>query len=207
MLKLNKISLDGYKSIRQCRDLKLENLNVLIGANGSGKSNFLSFFKLLYFEMNGRLQEFIGRSGGRDSLLHFGAKVTHHITAELEMTSESGADNNYRMTLTDAPPDKLDFRDGVVFFQSPLCMPVLRPIIVPGERHRLGAGQQESTLLSPALAEIPNAKFFRNTLRGFRFHQFHDTSDQSHMRSRSDLRIHNISTRRRQRGGSPPPAA
>ncbi len=64
MLKLNKISLEGYKSIRQCRDLALSNLNVLIGANGSGKSNFLSFFKLLNFEMTGALQEFIGRSGG-----------------------------------------------------------------------------------------------------------------------------------------------
>ena len=64
MLKLNKISLEGYKSIRQCRDMRLEKLNVLIGANGSGKSNFLSFFKLLNFEMTGALQEFIGRNGG-----------------------------------------------------------------------------------------------------------------------------------------------
>jgi predicted ATPase len=51
----------------------------------------------------------------------------------------------------------------------------------------LGAGHRESALLSPTLAGNPTAKFFRNTLSRFRFYQFHDTSDQSHMRSRSDL--------------------
>ncbi len=90
MLKLTKVSLEGYKSIRQCRELRLENLNVLIGANGSGKSNFLSLFKLLHFEMIGALQEFIGRIGGRDSLLYLGAKVTEFLAAELDMTSDSG---------------------------------------------------------------------------------------------------------------------
>src|SRR5258708_35746124 len=108
MLKLNKISLEGYKSIRQCRDMKLEKLNVLIGANGSGKSNFLSFFKLLNFEMTGALQEFIGRSGGRDSLLHFGAKMTHHVSAELEMATDLGT-NSYRMRLAGAPPEPVVF--------------------------------------------------------------------------------------------------
>jgi predicted ATPase len=180
MLKLNKITLEGYKSIKQCRDLKLEKLNVLIGANGSGKSNFLSFFKLLSFEMTGALQEFIGRNGGRDSLLHFGAKFTHHVTAELEMTSDSGT-NSYRMTLTDAPPDTLIFtEESILFYRGKAS--------TTSNRTYLGAGHRESALLLPTQAEDPTAKFFRNTLTRFRFYQFHDTSDQSHMRSRSDLR-------------------
>jgi len=38
--KLHEISLVGYKSIRELRGLRLiEGLNVLIGANGSGKTN------------------------------------------------------------------------------------------------------------------------------------------------------------------------
>ncbi|MDE3100513.1 MAG: AAA family ATPase [Verrucomicrobiota bacterium] len=180
MLKLNKISLDGYKSIKECCNLRLEKLNVLIGANGSGKSNFLSFFKLLNFEMTGALQEFIGRNGGRDSLLHFGAKLTPHVTADLEIATESGT-NSYRMRLADAPPDTLIFTEESILYYP-------NGAVTTPKRSFLGSGHKESALLLPTLAENPTAKFFRNTLTRFRFYQFHDTSDQSHMRSRSDLR-------------------
>lgn len=44
---IRKISIRGYKSIRELDDFSLTNLNVLIGANGAGKSNFISFFRLL----------------------------------------------------------------------------------------------------------------------------------------------------------------
>ena len=46
MAGIKRLKIDGYKSIKHL-DLELSNLNVLIGANGSGKSNFLSFFELL----------------------------------------------------------------------------------------------------------------------------------------------------------------
>jgi predicted ATPase len=36
MIILKQLSLEGYKSIKQCHDLKLSRLNVMIGANGSG---------------------------------------------------------------------------------------------------------------------------------------------------------------------------
>ena len=186
MLKLNKISLEGYKSIKRCDDLKLENLNVLIGANGSGKSNFLSIFKLMHFEMIGALQEFIGRNGGRDSLLYLGAKVTKFMAVELDMTSDSGAKYNYRMALVDAAPDTLVFA-AEQFPAAEVYFGVDRPIVVPGRR-TLGSGHRESAALSPKFAEDVEAKFVRNTLSSFRLFHFHDTSDQSHMRSRSDLR-------------------
>ena len=43
---LSRIVLKGFKSIREC-DLELKELNVLIGANGAGKSNFIAFFELI----------------------------------------------------------------------------------------------------------------------------------------------------------------
>ena len=43
---LSRLVLKGYKSIAEC-DLPLGSINVLIGANGAGKSNFISFFKLI----------------------------------------------------------------------------------------------------------------------------------------------------------------
>ena len=47
--------LKGFKSIREM-DLELRPLNVLIGANGAGKSNLISFFRMLNEMTGGRLQ-------------------------------------------------------------------------------------------------------------------------------------------------------
>ena len=53
---LQRMSLAGFKSIREMRDLEFKPLNVLIGANGTGKSNLISFFKLLNFGMTNSLK-------------------------------------------------------------------------------------------------------------------------------------------------------
>ncbi len=41
---LDKLTIKGFKSIRELVDFELKNLNVVIGGNGSGKSNLISFF-------------------------------------------------------------------------------------------------------------------------------------------------------------------
>lgn len=48
-MKLSKIELKGYKSVdgEKGQSIAFGNVTVLIGANGSGKSNVLSFFKFL----------------------------------------------------------------------------------------------------------------------------------------------------------------
>ncbi|MFN7617795.1 MAG: AAA family ATPase, partial [Pseudanabaena sp.] len=81
---LKHISIKGFKSIKEL-DLDLSPINVLIGANGSGKSNFISFFKLLNRMMQspGQLQFFVGQEGGASSFLFDGAAVTPQIEVEL----------------------------------------------------------------------------------------------------------------------------
>ena len=69
---LDKIHIKGSKSIKEL-DLELKNLNVLIGANGSGKSNFISIFKFLRQLVEQRLQATIREIGGADKLLHYGS--------------------------------------------------------------------------------------------------------------------------------------
>ena len=41
---LSKVMIKGFKSIEKC-ELELTALNVFIGCNGAGKSNFINFFK------------------------------------------------------------------------------------------------------------------------------------------------------------------
>jgi predicted ATPase len=112
---LGRINLEGFKSIKKT-DIELHNLNVLIGANGAGKSNIISFFKMLNEMMGGRLQEYIGASGRAQSLLHFGPKITPQITAQLEFTADNGIDT-YTMQLFHAPGDTLFFAEESVSFQ------------------------------------------------------------------------------------------
>jgi predicted ATPase len=50
---LTEITVQGFKSLRNVRDLALGRVNVFIGANGSGKSNFLEAIGLLGAAMSG----------------------------------------------------------------------------------------------------------------------------------------------------------
>ena len=79
MTALSAITIKGFRSIGSVEDLAIRPINVLIGANGSGKSNFLGVFKLLQAIRAGRLQDYVARAGGADRILHFGAKVTENL--------------------------------------------------------------------------------------------------------------------------------
>ena len=104
---LRRVTLSGFKSIKTM-DLELRPLNVLIGANGAGKSNLVSFFKMLNEMMAGRLQEYIGTTGRAQSVLHFGPKVTPLMEAQLEFEADNGVDT-YVMRLVHVPGDTLMF--------------------------------------------------------------------------------------------------
>src|SRR5207237_2206170 len=86
---LRRVILKGFKSIRDM-NLELRPLNVLIGANGAGKSNLLSFFKLLNFAMTNPLKPYVAAAGYANSLLHFGSQQTREISASLEFRLEGG---------------------------------------------------------------------------------------------------------------------
>ena len=79
---LSCIVIHGFKSIREC-DLEMIDLNVLIGPNGGGKSNFFQFFDLVQQLLEGKLQLYVGRHGGPDAMLHFGRKTTDVFSAEI----------------------------------------------------------------------------------------------------------------------------
>src|SRR5258708_39918693 len=107
MAMLRKVILNGLKSIKSM-DLELRSLNVLIGANGAGKSNFVSYFKMLNEMMGGRLQQYIGTTGRAQSLLYFGPKLTPELEGQLEFEADNGLDR-YAMRLFHAAGDTLVF--------------------------------------------------------------------------------------------------
>lgn len=63
-------------------------LNILIGANGVGKSNFISFFKLLNQIYEQQLQLYVSLNGRADNFLHFGRKQSDFLGGEIEFDNE-----------------------------------------------------------------------------------------------------------------------
>ncbi|MEH2251234.1 AAA family ATPase [Nostoc sp.] len=100
---LSRIVLKGFKSIAEC-DLKLLKLNVLIGCNGAGKSNFIGFFRMVQQMLEMNLQVLVSRQGGPDTILHFGRKTTEQLKIELYFEN-----NGYFATLEPTQDNRLMF--------------------------------------------------------------------------------------------------
>jgi len=79
---LDKVTIRGFKSIRSLEDFELRNLNVLIGANGAGKSNFIEFFHMVLAMMkSGGLKQFA--AGNADAYFFGGPKTTGTINIQM----------------------------------------------------------------------------------------------------------------------------
>ena len=101
------INIKGYKSIKEL-SLPLRNINILIGANGSGKSNFLSFFDFLKHIYYQNLREYVALKG-IDTFLHKGDKVTEDISAYLDLNGT----NCYSFTLKKGETGFVFIKEGM----------------------------------------------------------------------------------------------
>src|SRR5258706_8276996 len=114
--KLTTIELDNWKSLKSVR-LDFDDVNVLIGPNGSGKSNLVQFFHMLNMMMSGNLQIHIGRSGGANSLLHYGSKNALFVDSKLSLKTESATDV-YSFRLIHGAPDTFVFASENVSYKE-----------------------------------------------------------------------------------------
>ena len=172
-MKLREIFLKGYKSVdgAEGQTLSLGDVTVLLGANGSGKSNLVSFFAMLHSMTNGTLQQFVGRQGV-SRLLFYGPKQTESISFELRCES-GGARRSYGATLSYGLPDRLFIGDETITIQ--------RTGDASSEAYSLGSGGSESGLKKD---KRPAGKELYALLSGVRTYQFHDTSDTAKIRDR-----------------------
>jgi predicted ATPase len=102
---IKKLTIEGFKSIRDLEDFQLRALNVLIGANGAGKSNFIGFFRLLRELIERRLQVALATTeGGADACLYLGPKITREFAAKLCF-----GNMGYEFCLLPTPDNRLIF--------------------------------------------------------------------------------------------------
>lgn len=83
---IDRVLINNYKSIRDA-SVSLGALNVLIGSNGVGKSNFISFFEITKAIFQQRFGEYTMDHGGIDSLLYKGRKVSEQISGLLDFNN------------------------------------------------------------------------------------------------------------------------
>lgn len=113
MPELDYITVNGFKSIASIEKFRLGPINVVIGANGSGKSNFIEVFSFLHALREARLQDYVGRAGGAERLLYFGSKTTKRLSIKLSFANET---NQYEITLVPREGDQLYPASEIVCF-------------------------------------------------------------------------------------------
>ena len=105
---LERIEVEGFTSIRSA-SVELGRLNVLVGANGAGKSNFIQALALLGRIVDSELNLFVGLNGGAGALLN---SSDSRARVKLRLNAHP---NSYEATLVPAANDELIFDDELVF--------------------------------------------------------------------------------------------
>lgn len=159
------IEIKGYKSIKEAK-VDLKPINILIGANGSGKSNFISFFDFINKIYNRKMSEYVALKGGEDKFLHKGKKETTTISFKLEF--ENGK-NGYSVKVKSG-------EDGFVF--------IWESLIYSGYDKNIAGYGKEANI---GLTDNYRAKYVIKYLKGFRKYHFHDTSSNSPFSKYSNL--------------------
>lgn len=157
---LSRLVLKGYKSIAEC-DLALGAVNVLIGANGAGKSNFIGLFKLIKRLLDQQLQLAVGLAGGPDALLHFGRKQTAALYAEVYF-----GDASYSFELTPTSDNRMMFTHEKVFSRS-------------GSQVGSSGYFESQAHLYNSWRESNDLDSVLHGMRNWRVYHLHDTSDSA----------------------------
>lgn len=161
---ISKIHIEGYKSIKDCH-LDLKMVNVLIGTNGAGKSNFISVFKLLQTIVERDLQKEVARAGGASTLLYNGMKETEQIQIQFEF-----GQNGYSLVLMPTDNETLVF-EGEYFFYRPEYKVAAYPPIKIGD----DVGYKESHWRDGTNTKYDNYVFDILDKEKWRIYHFHDT--------------------------------
>jgi predicted ATPase len=182
---LDYITVKGFKSIASVEKLALRPINVIIGANGSGKSNFIGVFSFLHEIREGRLQAYVRSAGGAEQLLHFGSRTTGGIHFALSFNIPEGV-NQYRLSLAPTGDDSLYPRSEIASYWNKRA-----EYKTPLDIELLSRGNgREAGISDPTLTRTEG--WVRERLRRWRVYHVHDTSAASPMRKTAQLNDNDV---------------
>ncbi|MGB7341364.1 MAG: AAA family ATPase [Phototrophicaceae bacterium] len=167
------LTIEGFQSIKKLDKLELNNLNILIGANGAGKSNFVSYFRMLSELVEQRLQLWVRKRGGSDRLLTYGIKETSQINSFIEFGL-----NGYGFTLIPTVDSSFIFAGERMYFNGPYY----------GEKwENLGSGHDEAKLRNRASGNGKVADYCYDSISSWKVFHFHDTSNTAGVKRKQPL--------------------
>ncbi len=174
-LKLKNVRLSGFKSIGKETHIPFcEDVTVFIGANGVGKTNFISFFQLLNQLLAQQLQTYVATKGGANTFLHFGAKITDTIEAKLDFSTEKEV-TEYSFYLKYAADKLFLSYEAIVAGEPETIFDIFKhistfPQYETGLRY-YAVNAHENPDTAAKLSEL------RAALDGIKYFHLHDTSD------------------------------
>lgn len=168
---LKRIRVEGFKSIKEL-NLPMRDINILIGANGAGKTNLISLFTFLGCLSQGKLQQYVKTEGGAERFFHFGTRNTERIKLDLEI-----GNNSYSVEFL---PNRDD--DSLVFDLESCRMNT------PGRGSwNLYSKKGESGLAMEDLSDQGVKRHTKRYLDQCRVYHFDDTSSQARFKTRKPL--------------------
>ena len=165
---LDKLTIKGFKSIEFIDEFELKALNIVVGANGAGKSNFVSFFKLLNELINNRLNSYVVVTGGARDMLFNGKQPADKI----EFSTRFGR-HGFRFSLVPTVKDEFMIEDEARFDQHQ-----------PDGWLALGSNTQgQSKMVHEACNDDSKNSFkIYQAIKQWQIYHFHDTSSKAKMR-------------------------
>lgn len=174
---LDKLTIRGFKSIRELEGFELKKLNVFVGANGAGKTNLISFFRMLSALIEGTLDTYVLNSGGIGDLLFNGRKTTQ----KMEFETLFGI-RGYRFSIEPGAGENFALKDEARYY--------------PGRTGwwELGSGgDHRSLLVKEATGAHSDSKYsipVYEAIQSWRIYHFHDTSQNAPMRHAEIIEDH-----------------
>ncbi len=188
MATLHRLTVRGFKSIRSLEEFEVRGVNVLIGANGAGKSNLLNVFRSVSELANGRWQVHVKQEGGADALLYGGRRKTPSL--EIGLSFDRGQ-YHYSFSAEAAGDDLVLGREWL----SPAGAQAAEPLTA----RRLFSGQESGWPMEDVSKNLEDLAIHRlatyaiPAIKDWRVYHFGDTSDVSGMRCpqavRDNLRL------------------
>ena len=171
---IDELTIEGFKSIKELKGFKLGKLNILIGANGSGKSNFVDFFRMLRAFADKSFQEFVNEQGGGDAFFFQGPKRTPEIKARLDFRN-----NWYEFTLKPTADGSLQITSEVTGYLSNT-----RPLVGGNRESNLSDNKNAASDHFRGYKGIPAHVY--DAVSSWIVYHFYDTSSLAPMRRRHE---------------------
>lgn len=173
VMKLQHVNIKCFKSIDgKGQNISFGDVTVLIGANGSGKSNIVSFFSMLNFMITGALKQYVDKYGV-SRLLFYGQKQTESISFELQFEDEVAKDS-YTIKLSHGLPDRLFISGEKITFHSKKTHETPQEYFLKSNDGELGLIKDDKK----------TSRVVYRLLSGVRTYQFHDTSETARIKDR-----------------------